>query len=268
MPRGNRVRRLLAGRIGGFAAACVANALVVALFAPPVLFLVAGGWALVSYLRSLYQMWGLFSHWQLDAVYQRLQATDLAARVGLASGSYFALLLALIVVVAGLLGRHWTRLFLLPGLLLAIPAGLLYLVGSEAANVALTGGRGWQSLAATLLIAYALFDALTLAALLADLRPRRRRRRQTSRPLPAATPAPMPQLPLVRFGPPPVALAPAPTAAEDVAVAAAAPSAPMLIPVECAQPAPVEPAAEAATETPATPVVPGIADAGPDRATA
>src|SRR5579884_4078674 len=226
LPRGNRVRRLLAGRIGGLAAAGVANALVVALFAPPAICLVAGVWALVSYVRSLYQIWGLFSHWQLDTVYQRLQATDLSARVGLASGAYFALLLALIVVVAGLLGRRWTRLFLLPGLLLALPAGLLFLVGAEAANVALTGGKGWQSVAASALFAYALCDAVALAALLADVRPRRRRRRQPSRPRPAVTPAPMPQLPLVRFGPPPVALAPAPaSAAEEVAAAPATPSA-------------------------------------------
>lgn len=185
LPRGRRVRELLAGRLGGATSAVIANAAVALLFLPPVAFLIVGMWGLIAYARALYAAWHLLTHWQLDAFFSYLSAVDFAARVGLTGGAYFALLLALIVVFAGLLTRGPRRLFLLPGIVLALPAAALFLFAAEATHEAVAARLHLPAALAPLLTAYALFDAVVLAALLLDPRPRRRRRR-AARPRRAA----------------------------------------------------------------------------------
>lgn len=185
LPRGRRLRELLSVRLDGFSAALVADVAVALLFLPPVAFALAGLWGLIAYARALYAAWHVLTHWQLDAFFARLSAVDFAARVGLAGGAYVALLLALIVVFAGLLGRGPRRLFLLPGVVLAAPAAALFLFAAEATLEEVAARLHLPAALAPLLTAYALVDAVVLAALLLDLRPRRRRRRG-SRPLRAA----------------------------------------------------------------------------------
>lgn len=185
LPRGHRLRELLSVRLNGFAASLVADVAVALLFLPPVAFVLAGLWGLIAYARALYAAWHVLTHWQLDAFFARLSAVDFAARVGLSGGAYVALLLALIVVFAGLLGRGHRRLFLLPGVVLAAPAAALFLFAAEATHEEVAARLHLPAALAPLFTAYALLDAVVLAALLLDLRPRRRRRR-ASRPLRAA----------------------------------------------------------------------------------
>ncbi|HZC78541.1 MAG TPA: hypothetical protein VE258_12385, partial [Ktedonobacterales bacterium] len=174
------------------------------LFAPAIVFAVAGCWAVFTFANTLYTVWRLLQHWQLAEVFARLDILDAANRVAVASAGYFALFFALVVLFAGLLGRHGQRLFLLPGLLFVIPSTALFGMGARLTGEELAARWGFSSWLLTTLTLYALLDAIILAAYLTDLRPRRRRRvlrrggRQSDRPALKRDSAP---LPVVRFGP-------------------------------------------------------------------
>jgi hypothetical protein len=199
-----RVRRRLrlgpARHLGALAASVLLYAFAALCFAPPLLFLAAGVWSAVAYARTLLSLLHLLGDWQFSTFLGRLEAARLAARVALASGAYFVLLFALIVLFAGLLGRRWRRLLLLPGLLLTLPALVLFLAGVEAAAEGIAGRFALPpSLAGPLLTLYALLDAVLLAAFLTDPRPGLGRRRRRGHPSEELTTTP---LPIVRFGPP------------------------------------------------------------------
>jgi hypothetical protein len=154
----------------------VAAATLVILFAPAIVFAVAGCWAVFTFANTLYTVWRLLEHWQLPEVFARLDILDAADRVALASAGYFALFFALVVLFAGLLGRHGQRLFLLPGLLFVIPSTALFGMGARLTGEELAARWGFSGLLPTALTLYALLDAIVLAAYLTDLRPRRRPR--------------------------------------------------------------------------------------------
>jgi hypothetical protein len=214
-----------ARHLGALAAPLLLYALAALFFAPPLLFLAAGVWSAVAYTRTLLSLLHLVGDWQFSTFFDRLAAARLAARVALASGAYFVLLFALIVLFAGLLGRRWRRLFLLPGLLLTLPAVVLFLAGVEAGAEGIAGRFGLPpSLAGPFLTLYALLDALLLAAFLTDPRPHRRRRPRL-RKHPSDERATTP-LPIVRFGPP-LPLPPAEAPAEPARAADAATGAPL-----------------------------------------
>jgi hypothetical protein len=182
----------------------VAAATLVILFAPAIVFAVAGCWAVFTFANTLYTVWRLLEHWQLPEVFARLDILDAADRVAVASAGYFALFFALVVLFAGLLGRHGQRLFLLPGLLFVIPSTALFGMGARLTGEELAARWGFSGLLLTALTLYALLDAIVLAAYLTDLRPRRRLRavrrggRQSDRPALKHDSAP---LAVVRFGP-------------------------------------------------------------------
>jgi hypothetical protein len=182
----------------------VAAATLAILFAPAIVFAVAGCWAVFTFANTLYTVWRLLEHWQLAEVFARLDIFDAADRVAVASAGYFALFFALVVLFAGLLGRRGQRLFLLPGLLFVIPSTALFGMGARLTGEELAARWGFSSLLLTALTLYALLDAIVLAAYLTDLRPRRRGRavrrggRQSDRPALKHDSAP---LAVVRFGP-------------------------------------------------------------------
>src|SRR5260221_8610921 len=174
------------------------------LFAPATVLAVAGCWAVFTFANTLYTVWRLLENWQLPEVFARLDILDAADRVAVASAGYFALFFALVVLFAGLLGRHGQRLFLLPGLLFVIPSTALFGMGARLTGEELAARWGFSGLLLSALTLYALLDAIVLAAYLTDLRPRRRRRtvrrrgRQSDRPALKHESAP---LAVVRFGP-------------------------------------------------------------------
>ncbi len=182
----------------------VAAATLAILFAPAIVFAVAGCWAVFTFANTLYTVWRLLEHWQLAEVFARLDILDAADRVAVASAGYFAVFFALVVLFAGLLGRRGQRLFLLPGLLFVIPSTALFGTGARLTGEELATRWGFSGLLQTALTLYVLLDAVILAAYLTDLRPRRRRRalrrggRQSTRPALKRDSAP---LPVVRFGP-------------------------------------------------------------------
>src|SRR5258708_38954184 len=110
-------------------AVAVAATTLAILFAPAIVFAVAGCWAAFTFANTLYTVWHLLEHWQLPEVFARLDILDAADRVAVASAGYFALFFALVVLFAGLLGRHRQRLFLLPCLLFVIPSTALFGMG-------------------------------------------------------------------------------------------------------------------------------------------
>jgi len=182
----------------------VAAATLAILFAPAIVFAVAGCWAVFTFANTLYTVWHLLENWQLPEVFARLDILDAADRVAVASAGYFALFFALVVLFAGLLGRHGQRLFLLPGLLFVIPSTALFGMGARLTGEKLAARWGFSGLLLSALTLYALLDAIVLAAYLTDLRPRRRLRtvrrggRQSDRPALKHDSAP---LAVVRFGP-------------------------------------------------------------------
>jgi hypothetical protein len=182
----------------------VAAATLTILFAPAIVFVVAGCWAVFTFANTLYTVWRLLEHWQLAEVFARLDILDAADRVAVASAGYFALFFALVVLFAGLLGRRGQRLFLLPGLLFVIPSTALFGMGARLTGEELAARWGFSGPLQIALTLYALLDAIVLAAYLTDLRPRRRLRalrrdgRQSDRPTLKLDSAPVP---VVRFGP-------------------------------------------------------------------
>jgi hypothetical protein len=191
--RRGRLRRALSALGGGV----VVYGLAVALLVPPLVFLAAGLWSAVAYARTVFSLWDLFKNGQLQAFLDGLGGVELPMRLALASGAYFALLFALIVICSGLLARGWRLLFLAPGLLVAMLAALILVLDTQAAFGQFTMTLNVSSPLAPLATCYAIVDLAVLAALLTDLRPRLSRRGMRARAVEERG-AP---LPLVRFGP-------------------------------------------------------------------
>lgn len=206
--------RALARRLfGELAAWAVVAVVLVLLLTPGVVFLLAGCWAIVTYIASAVTLYHLIISSRFADLLDPLRALDLAGRVAVLSAGYYALLSALIVFAAGMLGKRWRRLFLLPGVVLTIPAGLVFYFGLHMTLDAVTIGHPWPLVAQTGLTLYLICDTILLAAFLVDLRPkpkRQRRRNRSNRGAPEGADAPellaeravSPSLPLVRFGQP------------------------------------------------------------------
>ena len=101
-----------------------------------------------------------------------LRSLDIAARAGFLAIGYLALIFALIALMAGLLGRGWGRLFILPGVVFSATA--LALIGVGVAFAAplvnlLPIPAAWL----IPLAMYALVDAILVSSVLVDVRPTR-----------------------------------------------------------------------------------------------
>ncbi|HLY29417.1 MAG TPA: hypothetical protein VKQ36_00185 [Ktedonobacterales bacterium] len=161
-----RLARTLGWPLGSFSAFVVG----MALLAPPLALLAGVVWTVITSMQAVITLVGLLYAHQYSQLVMPLSALDSASRITFAAVSYSALLGALIVLMAGLLGRRWARLFLASGALFTIAALLGCMVGflllaPLAAHVGLsqreTLGLG----------IYALLDAIILGAMLCDLRP-------------------------------------------------------------------------------------------------
>lgn len=146
--------------------------------APTLIFLVTLTWAAVSSVRSLSVLIDLLQAHNFAALGPQLHELNIALRLALLSAGYFALVSALIVLYAGVLGRRWRRTMLIPGLLLTIPSALALFLGA-----ALTGAATRLAIQAQVFIfLYVLFDAIALGFLLADTRAPVRQVRRFLRP--------------------------------------------------------------------------------------
>lgn len=188
----SRLRRALSALGGGVAV----YGLAVVLLLPPLFFLAAGLWSVVAYVRSVISLWGLFTDGHLQAFLDGLGDLELPLRLALASGAYFALLFALIVICSGLLARGWRLLLLVPGLLVALPAALILALDLQAASGIVPTALGGSSPPVLIAVAYVVADLAVLAGFLTDLRPHLRRRRALD-----VEHVRVVSLPLVRFGP-------------------------------------------------------------------
>lgn len=207
-----RVVRGIVWRVLGEIAAWTAVAvMLVLLFAPAAVFLVAGGWAIATCMTSATTLYRLFVSSSAADLFETLRALDIAGRVAVASGGYFALLSALIVLEAGLLGRRWRRFFLFPGIMLTIPSALIFYFGLRMTLDAVTAGYPLSLVTEAGLALYLLLDTVLLAGFLVDLRPKPTRRHngyryeRHERAAPPEydawqSPSPSASLPLVHFG--------------------------------------------------------------------
>lgn len=216
-----RVRRVL-GEIASWGAVVLVLAV---LFAPPVALLIAGCWSVVAYVTSAVTLYKLIAASRLADLLGPLQTLDMAGRIAATSAGFYALLCGLLVLAAGLLGKRWRRLFLVPGTVLSIPAALAFYLALRLTLDAIAPRYSLSGIAQAALTIYLLLDAVLLAGLLVDLRPRPRHARNRPRPRwrrdqrgqRDADPEPefeleqpaSPSLPLVHFGPPSVPLSPA-----------------------------------------------------------
>lgn len=185
----------------------VFSAAVVGLILPPVLFFFSGLWNTWTYITGIWTLWHEVTAWRIADMFTSLVAVDTASRFALTSVSYFALVFSFMVLFAGLLGRRWQHIFVVPGILLCAPTSVIFTVAATLSFSVLAARLHLPEWLQYPLVGYVLLDALLLAALLLDLRPatrrnwlaRRRRRHEAALEAVSFT-RPTP-LPLVHFGP-------------------------------------------------------------------
>ncbi len=152
------------------------------LFLPPVVMAVVSVWAGVTGVRALWDAAQLLASWQIGSVGTLLPSLDAASRLALLGVSFFALLFALIVFMGGTFGRGWRHLFLVPAVILATPSLVVFVQSARMTSVLLSQ-LGVSHSIQVLGFVYLFLDALLLALLLTDARPRRHRMSRRSRPL-------------------------------------------------------------------------------------
>lgn len=167
--------------LGDIAAWAVVALVLVLLFTPAAAFLVAGGWAVVTCVTAATTLYHLFVGSSVAGLFDVLRALDIAGRIAVTSVGYYALLSALVVLEAGLLGRRWRRLFLFPGIILTIPSALIFYFGLRMTLDAVSSGHPASLVVQTAITLYLLLDAVLLAAFLVDLRPKPRHARRRNR---------------------------------------------------------------------------------------
>jgi hypothetical protein len=202
-----RLRKLLAQTGNAVLSVAIFTLAVTGLIVPPILFLVSGLWSTITYITGVWTLWHEVEAWRINDMFTALVAVDASSRFALAGVSYFTLIFSFIVLFAGLLGRRWQHMFVVPGVILCAPSIVIFTVAATLSFSVLAQRLylpGWLQYP---LIGYALVDALLLAALLLDLRPSAHRRKRTERrghhtaSSEAATVSTPTPLPLVRFGP-------------------------------------------------------------------
>ena len=164
----------LVNLLATIATALMTGVLFLVLFAPPIVMAVISIWAGVTGVRALWDGGQFLDHWQVGSLGTLLPSLNAASRLALFGVSFFAVLFALIVFMGGTFGRGWRQLFLLPGVVLAAPSLVVFVQGARLTGVLLTQ-LGVARPIQLVVFAYLLLDALILALLLTDVRPRRRR---------------------------------------------------------------------------------------------
>ncbi len=163
------------------ATALMTGVLFLGLFAPPIVMAVVSIWAGVTGVRALWDGGQLLDHWQVGSLGTLLPSLNAASRLALFGVSFFAVLFALIVFMGGTFGRGWRQLFLVPGVILAAPSLVVFVQGARLTSVLMTQ-LGVARPIQLVVFAYLLLDALILALLMTDVRPRRSRNKTQRRP--------------------------------------------------------------------------------------
>jgi hypothetical protein len=115
-------------------------------YAPVALALIAVSVAVVRVVISLVSLAQAFAAGHYQAIFTGLPALELATTVAFAGLAYLALLFALNVLIAELIGSSRRRLDLVPGLILSIVAAVAYLVFSYLMIAEMAAATGWREL--------------------------------------------------------------------------------------------------------------------------
>jgi hypothetical protein len=168
----SRGRRRTAPRQVAAAAPLVSIAIFLTLAAAPMVAATAALWAVGSALIALARIALAAQTGQAlnnSDIPDSLRTLETAARIGFLAIGYLALIFALMTLMAGLFGRGWGRLFILPGALFSATAlGLLCLGAVLVASLAshLPIPPAWL----IPLALYALVDAVLVSGALVDVR--------------------------------------------------------------------------------------------------
>ena len=153
----------------------VLSAVAVLLFAPALLAVIAAAIGVVGSLLSLVQIGVDFKAGWYPAVLAELPALRVATEVAFAGLVFLALLYSMNVLIAGMIGRRWQHLYLIPGVILSLPALAAYSVAAYLLTSMLEETTGWGTLTFVILFGYMGLDAAILGLLATDLRPPGRR---------------------------------------------------------------------------------------------
>lgn len=201
------LRKLLARMGDDMLSIAIFSTAIVGIIVPPVTLFFSGLWSTWAYVTGVWALWQEIKTWRIADIFTSLVAVDASGRFALTSVSYFALIFSFIVLFAGLLGRHWQHIFVVPGILLCATSVVVFtLAATLSFSVLATRWHlpGWLQYP---LVGYVMLDALLLAVLLLDLRPSTRHKRLARRqrrheaPIEETALKRLTPLPLVRFGP-------------------------------------------------------------------
>jgi uncharacterized membrane protein len=145
--------------------------IVVTLYAPPILALIAGGMACVSCLFWLFQMRQAYGAGQYDLILSDLPALSSAAKIAFASLAYLALLYGFTVLISGMIGHRRQHFYVVPGIMLSFPALVVFTIAAYLLIRALASDTDWGTLPFVILFSYIGIDAAALGLLVTDLRP-------------------------------------------------------------------------------------------------
>ena len=177
-PEDDRGRRIISWlREMGAEFLALAALLVIALFLalPLLLALVAGSVGGVTCLLALVGAWQSFHAAHYQAIANDFPTIEDSAKIAFAGIAYLALLFALNVLIAGLIGRRRQHLYLIPGMLLTFPALVVFTISATLIIRMISGMTGQPELPFGIFFGYAGLAAVVLALLLTDLRTKRRR---------------------------------------------------------------------------------------------
>ncbi len=148
----------------------VPSAVAVLLFAPALLAVIAAAIGVVDCLLSLVQIGMDFKAGWYPAVLAELPALRVATELAFMGLAFLALLYSMNVLMAGMIGRRWQHLYLIPGVILSLPALVAYSAAAYLLTPILEDATGWGTLTFVILFGYMGLDAAILGLLATDLR--------------------------------------------------------------------------------------------------
>ncbi|HEX9036260.1 MAG TPA: hypothetical protein VF808_04655 [Ktedonobacterales bacterium] len=139
---------------------------------PPFVALMVDAWAAIVSLAAVWRLVGLIRSGNAlvsPLTPHYLRTLDAAGRAGFVASGYLALVFALMTLMAGLFGRWWGRLFIVPGAVFTVTALILLGIGVWL-EAPVMGALGLPANWVIALGAYALADAAFVSAALVDAR--------------------------------------------------------------------------------------------------
>ncbi|MGZ3681805.1 MAG: hypothetical protein ACXVDI_24860, partial [Ktedonobacterales bacterium] len=125
-----RLRKMLAQIGDAVLSVIIFTIALVGLILPPIIFFILGIWSTLTYVTGVWTLWHEVKAWRISDMFTSLVVVDTSSRFALTGVSYFALVFSFMVLFAGLLGRRWQHIFVVPGVLLCAPSIVIFTVAA------------------------------------------------------------------------------------------------------------------------------------------